>query len=104
MFSKLLRRAARLAFDNRAAASIEYGLIACLIGLGSLAALTTMADGLIGIMSGVEGQVVESISSSDDEETAVGGLNLGNFNKAKNNKGRGKEKSQGKKKDKKPKS
>ena len=101
MFSKLLRQAARLAFDNRAAVSIEYALVAILIAIGSLAALTAMADSVIRIWNDVEGEVVESVSGLQEEEA---GLNLGNFNKAKNNKGRGKEKSEGKKKDKKPKS
>ena len=97
MSSKLLRQARRLAVDTRAAASIEYALIAVLISIGSLAALTTMADSLIGIWSGVEGQLVESISSVQEEEVGAAGLNLGNFNKTKENKGQGKEKNKGKK-------
>ena len=47
LFSKLLRQAGRLAFDTRAAASIEYALVAVLIAIGSLAALTSMADSVI---------------------------------------------------------
>ena len=95
MFSKLLRQAGRLAFDNRAATSIEYSLIACLIGIGAVSALTAMADSIIGIWSGVEGQVVESISSVQEEKAGAAGLNLGNF-RNEQNKGRGKEKSKGK--------
>ena len=98
MFSKLLRQAGRLAFDNRAATSIEYSLIACLIGIGTLSALTAMADSLIGIWSGVENEIAESISGTP-EETGAGGLNLGNFNQTKKDKNSGKKK----KKDKKPK-
>ena len=97
MSSKLLRQARRLAVDTRAAASIEYALVAVLIAIGSLAALTAMADSVIGIWSGVEGQVVESISGSDEEKTGAAELNLGNFNKTKKNKGQGKEKNKGKK-------
>ena len=98
MFSKLVRQAGRLAFDNRAAASIEYALIAVLIAIGALAALTAMADSVIRIWTDVEGEVVESISGTP-EETGAAGLNLGNFNKTKKNKNSGKKK----KKDKKPK-
>ncbi len=97
MSSKLLRQARRLAVDTRAAASIEYALVAVLISIGALAALTTLADSVTGIWSGVEGQVVESISSGQEEEAGVAGLNLGNFNKTKKNKGQGKEKNKGKK-------
>ena len=63
MFSKLLRQAGRLAFDNRAATSIEYALIAVLISIGALAALTAVADSVIGIWTGVEGQVVENMGN-----------------------------------------
>ncbi len=94
MFIKLLRQARRLAADNRAAASIEYGLIAVLIGIGSLAALTTMADSLIGIWSSVESDVVGSMPGAAKDS----GLNLGDFTC---NKGKGKGKGQCK--DKKPK-
>lgn len=97
MYSKLLRQAGRLAFDNRAAASIEYALIAVLIGIGALAAMTAMADSIIRIWTDVESEVVESISGTP-EETGAAGLNLGNF-KSKKNKNSGKKK----KKDKKPK-
>ncbi len=96
MFSQLLRQAGRLAFDNRAAASIEYALLAILIAIGALAALTAMADSVIRIWTDVEGKVVESISGGP-EETGAAGLNLGNFNKTKKNKGQGKEKNKGKK-------
>lgn len=98
MFSKLLRQAARLAFDNRAAASIEYALIAVLIGIGALAALTAMADSVIRIWTDVEVEVADTISGMQEEEEAgAAGLDLGNFNKTKKNKGRGKEKSKEKK-------
>ncbi len=97
MFSKLLRQAGRLAFDNRAAASIEYALIAVLIAIGALAALTSMADSIIGIWTDVEVEVTDTISGMQEEEAATGGLNLGSFDKTKQNKGRGKEKSKKKK-------
>ena len=92
MFSKLLRQAGRLALDNRAAASIEYVLITVLIGVGTMAALTALAGGIIGIWSGVEGQIVESISGSDEEETVAAGLNLGNLGRTTKNQGSGKKK------------
>ena len=69
LFSKLLRQAGRLAFDTRAAASIEYALVAVLIAIGSLAALTAMANSVIRIWSGVEGDVVESVSGVQEEVT-----------------------------------
>lgn len=97
MFSKWLRQAGRLAFDNRAAASIEYALIAILIGIGALAALTAMADSVIRIWTDVEVEVTDTISGMEEEETGAAGLDLGNFNKTKKNKGRGKEKSKEKK-------
>lgn len=69
LFSKLLRQAGRLAFDTRAAANIEYALVAVLIAVGSVAALAAMADSIIRIWSGVEGDVVESISSVQEDVT-----------------------------------
>ena len=94
MSSKLICLAGRLALDNRAAASIEYVLVTVLVGIGALAAVTSLATGVIGIWSGVEGQVVESISGLDEEETGAAGLDLGNLDRSKNKKkiGPGKEK------------
>ncbi len=95
MFSQWLRQAGRLAFDNRAAASIEYALVAVLIAIGSVAALTAMADSIIRIWTDVESEVVESISGAP-EETGAGGLKLGNFKSKKNNNS-GKKNKKGKK-------
>jgi Flp pilus assembly pilin Flp len=100
MLSKLLRQTRRLASDSRAAANIEYALIAVLIGIGSLAALTAMADSVIGIWTEVEGEFVESISGAAGEEAEGSGLNLGNIT-SKKNKGRGQGKTK-EKKEKKP--
>ena len=103
MSGKSLRLAGRLALDIRAAASAEYVLLTVLIGIGALAALTSMASGIIGIWSGVEGQVVESITGSDEEETGAAELDLGNLNRTtKNRTTKSKKGGQKKRKGKKP--
>lgn len=94
---KLLHQAGRLTFDNRAAATIEYALVAVLIGIGSVAALTAMADSIIRIWSDVEDEVTESISSVQEKEASAANFNLGSFNKTKKNKGKSRGKGKGKK-------
>lgn len=99
MLVKLLSVIRRLASDSRGTAQIEYVMIAVLVAIGSLGALTALADSVIGVWSHVEEEVVESVSGSAVElqqQSDKTGLGLGKFNPNKG-KGQGKNKDKGKK-------
>lgn len=97
MLVKLLSVIRRLASDSRGTAQIEYVMIAVLVAIGALGALTALADSVIGVWSHVEEEVVESVSGSAVEiqqQSDQTGLGLGKFNP---NKGKGKNQGKGEK-------
>lgn len=51
----------RFAKDESGATAIEYGLIAAIVGVGIIVALTTLQESLSGIFTGIGGKLDEAI-------------------------------------------
>lgn len=51
----------RFAKDESGATAIEYGLIAAIVGVGIIVALTTLQESLSGIFEGIGGKLDEAI-------------------------------------------
>lgn len=58
--TRIARGFAALAIDQRAATAIEYGLIAALIAVGAVGAITGFGDGLGNMWNYVTNEVLEN--------------------------------------------
>lgn len=72
ILGKIWRSAKNLGADSRAATAIEYGLIAALIAVAAIAAMTALGESLSSLFNDVSGELEKAEETTATEDPPQG--------------------------------